>query len=55
VEGIVDKPRAVIAVDAQQGEGEGGVDVGEGMDDPFLGCIEEGTEADPTGIDIGGV
>jgi hypothetical protein len=54
-EGPVDKLGAVIAVDAEKGEREGGLDVLKGLHGPVLGFIEEGTEFDPPGIDIGGV
>jgi hypothetical protein len=54
-EGTVDKFRAVVAVDAEEGEGESGMDVREGLQDPFLGFIEEGAEFDPAGRDVGGV
>jgi hypothetical protein len=41
-EGMVDKLRAVIAVDIGEGERETGLDIREGLHDPFLGFIEEG-------------
>jgi hypothetical protein len=52
-EGVVDKLRAVIAVDAVKGEGEGGADVREGLQYPFLGFIEEGAEFCSVGGDAG--
>jgi hypothetical protein len=42
--GMIDKLRAVIAVDAEEGEREGGLDVRKGFQNPFLGFIEEGAE-----------
>ena len=51
---MVDKLRTVIAVDAQEGEGEVGTEFLESLDDPFLGFIEEWAEFHPAGIDIGG-
>jgi hypothetical protein len=41
---MIDKLRAVIAVDVEEGEREGGLDVLEGFQNPFLGFIEEGAE-----------
>jgi hypothetical protein len=45
----------VTAVDTEEGKGEAGTDIREGLHDPFLGFIEEGAEFDPAGGDIGGV
>jgi transposase len=39
---MIDKLRAVVAVDAPEGEGEAGLDVREGLEYPFVGFIEEG-------------
>jgi hypothetical protein len=52
--GVVNKLGAVIAVELQDGEGEGSPDVREGLESPGMGVIEEGTEFCPTGGDIGG-
>jgi hypothetical protein len=41
---VVDKFRAVIAVEAEEGEGKAGADIREGFDNPFLGFIEEDAE-----------
>ncbi|MDR3148188.1 MAG: hypothetical protein LBU00_07430 [Treponema sp.] len=38
-----------------QGRAEGAVHPGESLDDPLLGFVEERTEFNPAGNDIGGV
>jgi hypothetical protein len=42
--GIVDKFRTVITVELQDREGDGISDVREGLENPGMGVIEEGTE-----------
>jgi hypothetical protein len=54
-EEAVDKFAAIIAINAQKGEREAGPNVRKGFYHPFLDFIEEGTEFDPPGSDIGGV
>jgi hypothetical protein len=39
----------------RKGEGEGDFDDREGLENPFVGFIEEGTEFDPSGGNIGGI
>jgi hypothetical protein len=51
VGGMVDKLRAVIAVELQNGERDGGFDIREGLESPGMGVIEEGTEFCPAGSD----
>jgi hypothetical protein len=56
-EGMIDKLRAVIAVDVEEGEREAGLDVREGLQNPFLGFIDglEGRgKFDPSRNDTGG-
>jgi hypothetical protein len=53
-EGVVDKLRAVIAGDAEEGEREAGFDVRKGLHNPFLGFIEEWAEFHPARIDVVG-
>jgi hypothetical protein len=53
-EGTVDKLRAVIAINAEEGKREGGLDVREDFQNPFVGFIEEWSEFRPAGGDIGG-
>ncbi|MDR1986989.1 MAG: hypothetical protein LBP88_08480 [Treponema sp.] len=46
-EGRVDTLRAVVAVDAPEGKGKAGLDVREGVENPWVGFIEEGAEFRP--------
>jgi len=52
--GVVDKLRAVIAVELIDGEKGGGFDVGESLESPLVGVIEDGTQFDPAKGDVGG-
>jgi hypothetical protein len=52
--GMIDKLRTVFAVDAEEGEWEAGLDVREGIQNPFLGFIEEEAEFRPAGGDTDG-
>jgi hypothetical protein len=51
---MIDKFTTVIAVELQNGEGDGGFDVREGLKGPGMGIIEEGTKFHPAREDIGG-
>jgi hypothetical protein len=42
--GVVDKPGTVVAVELQDGEGDGVSDVREGLESPGMGIVAEGTE-----------
>jgi hypothetical protein len=46
--GVVDKFGAVVAVELQNREGDGGFDIRESLEGPPLGVIEQGTEFDPS-------
>jgi hypothetical protein len=52
--GVVDELRSVVAVELQDREEDRGSDVREGLEGPFLGVIEQGTQFDPAGADIRG-
>jgi len=52
--GVVDKFRAVIAVELIDREKGGGFDVGQSLESPFVGVIQEGAQFDPARSDIGG-
>jgi hypothetical protein len=43
----VDKPAAVVAVELPHGEGAVRVDILEGGEDPAMGIVEEGIQANP--------
>jgi hypothetical protein len=51
---MIDKFTTVIAVELQNGEGDGSFDVREGLKGPGMGVIEEGTKFHPARGDIGG-
>jgi hypothetical protein len=47
LDGVVDKFQAVIAVKLYDGQKGGSFDVGESLESPLMGVIEEGTKFDP--------
>jgi hypothetical protein len=51
---LVDKFAAVVAVELPGGEGEGSVNIPEGIESPAVGLVEEGVSKNPSGGDIGG-
>ena len=51
---VIDKLRAVIAVELQDGQRDGCFDIRESLESPFLGVIKEGAQLNPAGSNVGG-
>jgi len=52
--GVVDKLRSVIAVELHGGQRDGRLDICQSLERPLVSVIEEGTQLNPAGSDVGG-